>query len=84
MLTAKARRAADLLEPEIQAADTRRVLDLIDRFGLSSRDRIQVVAELDRRARHVPDDVELRFDRFDRATLAAVWERGVRAKRRVP
>jgi hypothetical protein len=80
-LSPKGRRAARELEREISFGNTRRVLQLIDGFGLSTGDRIGVAQELHRRATTIRDDheVELRFDRFDQAHirgLAQVWARG--------
>jgi hypothetical protein len=88
MLTGKAERgaerAADVLDDEIRADHTRHVLNLIDRFGSSAGRPIQAVGALASRPEHVPDEVELRFDRSDRATLAGVWDRGIRKRQRVP
>jgi hypothetical protein len=69
MARANGKRAADVLDPETRAGNTRNVLDLIDRFGFNGR--------------HVPADFGLRFDVSDRATLADVWSRGIRARREV-
>lgn len=79
-MTSEARRAADTLDKEIRAGNTRQVLDLIDRFGLSASDKLEVVRELDRRNRHASEDFALRFDRFDGAHLVGIWERGIRER----
>jgi hypothetical protein len=81
-MTSEARRAADTLDKEIRAGNTRQVLDLIDRFGLSAGDQIEVMRELDRRSGYDSGDVELRFDRFGGAHLVGIWERGIRERQR--
>jgi hypothetical protein len=83
MARTRAKQAADASDaPKIRAGNTREVLGLIDRFGFNSS---AVLDELEprSRARHVPADFELRFDVSDRATLADVWSRGIRAKQGV-
>ena len=77
-LSSKARHAADEIEQAIAEANTRRVVELVDEWGLSAGDRIGVAEELDRRVRiPVAEDVVLSFDRWDRArTVSDVWAHG--------
>jgi hypothetical protein len=71
-LSVKARRAAVELEHAIHEADCRRVIELVDNYGLSAGDRIATARELHRRARD-PEEAELVFGAYD---LARVWYRG--------
>jgi hypothetical protein len=62
-------RAADEVELAIREGNVRRVVALVDEWGLSKGERVGVACELNRRSRLAAagEEAALVFDRFDRA-----------------
>ncbi len=73
-LTVRGHKLALEINRAIDDGDSRRVVELVDSWGLQRAERLAVCRELDRP--DADDVVGLRFDQWDRAgvrTVAHVW-----------
>lgn len=73
-MTLRSHLLAAELEKPIADGDTATVLSLIAQWGISEAEKRDVCGHLSRSARN-GEEVTLRFDSFDRASLAGVWAR---------